>query len=388
MRLPFLPFLILWFVSGSAQLCGTSREFAVDNCTACPTLDHTRGDIKIAVCEERALTLTRGTEGGIAYECVCLDFPDSAALVYYPHVEGNVTRCANSWETAPQLFTALAIACACTQLYAAAHLMYIVVLSGICSCKQHKCTKINASALLMCIVLLCWLSLFLLGIAAQGKGDIEILGKIWLGYHLVYTIAIVTFDTGLVLLYTSVCDIVFGGENVAGWRHCINVTFWTLIGACALMAIFAVAELDPSWVGADPSWISSANVIGTVLRIVTGLFSSVFMAIAHRNMHVVSLHLTLSRSHGMHVRQFAYAHAYTMHMHTMVTGGAQAFGTSNETDADVYHQNGPALWRYLSLLLPVSGKQNTQKIKQRREKSLIGFGIVLGCDEGENESQD
>ena len=75
-----------------------------------------------------------------------------------------------------------------------------------------------------------------------------------------------------------------------------------------------------------------------------------------------------------------------MHMHTMVTGGAQAFGTTNETDD--YHQNGPALWRYLSLLLPVSGKQNTQKIKKRREKSLIEFGIVLGCDEGENESQD
>ena len=91
MRLPFLPFLILWFASGSAQLCGTSREFAVDNCTACPTLDHTHGDVEMAVCEEREAD----TGDNIAYACVCLNFPASVRappLVYYPHVEGNVTQ--------------------------------------------------------------------------------------------------------------------------------------------------------------------------------------------------------------------------------------------------------------------------------------------------------
>ena len=77
MCLPFLPFLILWFASGRAQLCSFSREFAVDNCTACPTLDHTRGDVRMAVCQERAA----GTGVGIAYACVCLDFPDAEALV-------------------------------------------------------------------------------------------------------------------------------------------------------------------------------------------------------------------------------------------------------------------------------------------------------------------
>ena len=213
MRLPFLPFLILWFASGSAQLCASSREFAVDNCTACPTLDQTRGDIKMAVCEKRAA----GTGGGIAYACVCLNFPDATSppLVYYPHVEGNVTRCASSWETAPQLYTALLVLCACPPLYGAAHLMYIVVLSGMCSCKQQGCTKLNASALLMCMVALCWLSIFLWTIAAQGEGDI---GNAWVGFQFVWIPLQIFVDVSLVLLYTSICDMVFSGDDVAGWR--------------------------------------------------------------------------------------------------------------------------------------------------------------------------
>ena len=151
MHLPFLPFLILWFVSGSAQLCASSREFAVDNCTACPTLDHARGDIKMAVCEKRVA----GTGGGIAYACVCQNFPDASAppLVYYPHVEGNVTRCASSWAMVPQLNTALVVVQSCVQLYAATHLIYIVVRSGMCSCKQHGCTKLDACLVCMCDLL-------------------------------------------------------------------------------------------------------------------------------------------------------------------------------------------------------------------------------------------
>ena len=45
--------LSLWFASSSAQLCASSREFAVGNCTACPTFDQTRhGGIRMAVCKE------------------------------------------------------------------------------------------------------------------------------------------------------------------------------------------------------------------------------------------------------------------------------------------------------------------------------------------------
>ena len=152
MRLPFLPFLILWFASGSAQLCSSSREFAVDSCTACPKLDHTRGGVEMAVCEKRATATGNGT----AYACVCLDYPKIrfiSPLIYYPQVEGNVTRCANSWATAPQLFTALFFVTACAQLYAATHLMYIVVFSGMCS---SGCTKMNSSALLICMAPLFW----------------------------------------------------------------------------------------------------------------------------------------------------------------------------------------------------------------------------------------
>ena len=171
MCLSFLPFLILCFASGSAQLCASSREYAVDNCRACPTLDHTHGDVKMAVCEERAA----GTGNGTAYACVCLKFPETGTahpLVYYPRVEGNVTRCASSWATAPQLNTALVVISVCAQLYAATHTMYIAVFSGMFSCTQHKCTKINASALSLSIMSMCRLSMNLWTISAQGEGDI------------------------------------------------------------------------------------------------------------------------------------------------------------------------------------------------------------------------
>ena len=46
-------------------------------------------------------------------------------------------------------------------------------------------------------------------------------------------------------------------------------------------------------------------------------------------------------------------------MHTMVTGGAQALGTTD--DAAACRQNGRALCRPLALLLPATGKQDTQK---------------------------
>ena len=109
MPVPFLLLLIqwftLWFTSVSAQQsCSSFFEFAVDNCTACPTLDHTRGDVRMAVCEERAAATGNGT----AYACVCLDYPGiriaSSPLMYYPHVEGNVTRCANSWPDGEGVF--------------------------------------------------------------------------------------------------------------------------------------------------------------------------------------------------------------------------------------------------------------------------------------------
>ena len=301
MRLPFLSFLILWFGSGSAQLCSSSREFAVDNCAACPTIDHTRGNARMADCQER----TAGTGNGTAYACLCLDYPDYGStplLVYYPHVEGNVTRCASAWETAPQLNTALVVACVCAMLYVAAHLMYIVVLSGMFSCKQPRCTKMNASALLFCMMRLCWISMYLWIFAAQGEVDI---GNAWLGYPVHGLLIHAGYDLFTALWYTSICDLAFGGDDVAGWRHCMNITFWTLAITSSLSITFSFVG---SLVGADPSLTSAAFDIPVIVRFYTFLYSSVVIAIAHCKMHSVSLHLSLPRSHGVCVRHFAYAH--------------------------------------------------------------------------------
>ena len=139
MRLQFLTFLILWLASCDAQLCSSSREFAVNNCTACHTIDHNRGDIQMAVCEERAANKS--------FACVCGKFPAGSPyplLRYFPHVEEHAKVCANFWETAPHVHTAAAVPCVSVLLYAAAHFFYIVVRSEMCSCKRCKCTKINA----------------------------------------------------------------------------------------------------------------------------------------------------------------------------------------------------------------------------------------------------
>ena len=293
MRLSFLPFLILWFGSGSAQLC-SSREFAVDNCTACPTHDHAR-DVHMANC----------TGNGTAYTCLCLDHPHHGGtppLVYYPHVEGGVTRCASAWETAPQLNTALFVVCVCAMLYAATHLMYVVVISKMFSCKQHRCTKNSASALLLCFNRLCRLSMFLWIFVAQGKVDI---GNAWLGYHVNWNLKGVFFDLGAALLYTSICDMAFAGEDMAGWRHCTNISFWILAITSSLLITFACVG---SLVGADMSLTNAAFQYGVILKPCSFLYSCVVIAIAHYKMRSVSLHLSLPRSHGVCVRQFAYAH--------------------------------------------------------------------------------
>ena len=136
MRVPFLLLLIQWFASVSSQQpCSSLFEFAVDNCTACPTLDHTRDDIEVAVCEERV--------ENTSYACVCLqkDHSVTYTFFYFPHVDGSGTRCANSWETAPNAYAALTVLSSSVLLYTMAHFFYIAMLSGIFSCKRHKCTK-------------------------------------------------------------------------------------------------------------------------------------------------------------------------------------------------------------------------------------------------------
>ena len=134
-------FLSLCFVSVEAQFCRPSREFAVDNCTACPTFDQTRhGKIPMAVCEERLAD----PGSGKAYACVCISFPIGAMiepLQYFPRTNGNVTWCEEMWATAPVVQTAVTSVSAVVLLYVSAHFLYISLLSRICCCARHGCTK-------------------------------------------------------------------------------------------------------------------------------------------------------------------------------------------------------------------------------------------------------
>ena len=140
--------LSLWPGSTGAQkLCSSAREYTVDNCTACPTSDLTRhGNIPMAVCEERVTD----TRDETSYTCVCGNFPTSSLVLvdrYYPHQEGNMTRCAISQSTAPYLHAASSLMSLGVLLYSAAHLLYISLLSRICCCSRHGCTKVNGAAL-------------------------------------------------------------------------------------------------------------------------------------------------------------------------------------------------------------------------------------------------
>ena len=144
--------------------------------------------------------------------------------------------------------------------------------------------------------------MYLWVLAAQGEVNIE---NAWVGYPVNGLFIHAGYDLFTALLYTSICDMAFGGDDMAGWRHCINITFWTLAITSSLLASFAIGGF---LVGADPSLTNAASTIALTVRIFQSLYSCVVIAIAHYKMRSVSLHLSLPRSHGVCVRQFAYAH--------------------------------------------------------------------------------
>ena len=287
MRLPVLMVMLQWL--GSDGICSSLRKFAVENCTACLTHDHTRGDVRMAVCKERQAD----TGGGTAGICECLNFPANAllagALVYYPRVEENVTRCTNSWENSSRLNTALLIIAGVVIVYAATHLLYIVVGSGMCS---KKCTKSNASALFMCMFVLSWLPLLLWRIAGQGEITIGNSGArhyAWLGhsFDIVEMFAALFFDVGQVLLCTSISDMVFGGANMAARRRCIAIFFWTLAIVTAVSVAFVTVV---SRVHEDLSQINVWKFVAYAFKAVSMAVATMFMILAHRKMHAVSRH--------------------------------------------------------------------------------------------------
>ena len=239
MRLLFRLFLMsLCFASADAQLCGSSREFAVDNCTACPTFDQSRsGSVRMAMCAEGA----NDTGGNVAYTCVCGNVPTDAmvtVLEYYAQIDGNVTRCVPSWATAPVLFTLFSVISAGTLLYAAAHMFYIAVLSRICCCAPHGCTKINAAALVLGVGMLLWCPITLSTLMAQG--DIAIATGPGHGFDVLSVCAVCLQIFGQTLLYTSIFDVAYPGQDKARRRCCFSSFLWGLSAANLLTYISAI----------------------------------------------------------------------------------------------------------------------------------------------------
>ena len=291
MRVPFLLLLIHQrFASVSADHCSSDFEFAVDNCTACPTLDRTHGDIEMAVCEERAANTSS--------ICAChgTHSIQTALLVYFPHVDGSGTRCANSWETAPHAYTALIVVSGSTMLYATAHLFYIAIkLSGICLCKRHRCTKTNMAALCIGMFELVLFTQLVVRVASQGKNT----GTSGTAYYagVRYGMGILSlcsgafFDLGLVMYYISISETLYPGEEMARRRRCINLPFWIVISTTSLCAIFTIAVPLLS-VDEALSKTDMTSQIALLLRVFMIVYSTVFMILAHRAMRRVRLHPT------------------------------------------------------------------------------------------------
>lgn len=333
MRLLLSQFLSLWFLSASAKLCSFAREFAVDNCTACPTLDQTRGEIPMAICEKRAA----GTGDGAmvyAYVCVCGNFPASglvSALRYYPHNEGNGTRCKASWDTAPRLYTFLSVLSVGVMLYTAAHFFYISLLSRICCCSRHGCTKVNAAALSLGVAELFYLANPLWRIVTLGEIAIDDSSTAqhggWLAYWFTGLVSCALFVQCLAqaFLYTSIFDVAYPGEDKTGLRCCANTSLWVLAGLTALSSLFSIVPLIRGDVG---GW--TGELIALILTGLNGvqlLFSTVFIVRAHKTMHEVSLD---PASCGVFASIFLYI--------TCAAGGAEALVIRKQASA--YRQNG------------------------------------------------
>ena len=288
MRVPMLLMLIRWIAFVNAQQsCSSFFEFAVDNCTACPTPDHTRGDIELAVCKKRV--------ANTSYTCVCrqADHSVTYTFFYFPRVDVNGTQCANSWETAPHLYTALSALSGCFSLYPMTHLFYIVMLSGICSCKRRRCTKMEIASLLLGIFSLCTFVHLVIRVTSQGKNvrisraDYYVRAKnsivilFWCESNLL--------DMALALNCTSISDTLYAGEETKRRRRCINLPFWILLGTQALCTIIMIAVIC---VSEDLSEITNVYIapFAQSVRFFMLVYISIFMILAHRAMHQVSLY--------------------------------------------------------------------------------------------------
>ena len=284
MRILILLLLIQWLACTRAylpKLCGLKREFEVGSCAACRTLDRTRGDIKMASCQMRENT---------SY-CACGNFPDTpyyrsvSTVVYYAYTSGNgnETKCTNDWAMAPDLYIAARVVAAGGFLYAATHLAYIAVFSGMCSLKYGASGKVSASALLYLIGAVLWASSQLWRIAGQAF-------TIGISYRYVLDVLVVFAYTSTrvagALLLTSVADTAYYRKSASSARCCVRAFFGILAGVTSLTMVCGTVVLH-----FDEHLGNIFFEISATLLFVTCVSALVFMGIAHRKMRQVSLYV-------------------------------------------------------------------------------------------------
>ena len=278
MRSLFRLILSLWFVSADATLCSSWREFPVKNCTACLLFDQstTRDNVRMAVCKEQ----NAERADGMAYACVCGDFPTFGLISemnFYPQKEGNVTRCTSSWATVPGVVLGCSVLTTVVLLYVSAHLLYIVLISGICCCARQACTKVNGTALSLILSTLFFSVMPVWDIVSQGRFPVN------QGLSVTALLGSCFRFIAQALFYPSIADVAYPEEDKAKQRCCINVSFWCLAGATMVPTLVLLLEVPLQFRKFAEQCIYAFVFVQLV-------YCNIFTAIAHMKIRKVSLH--------------------------------------------------------------------------------------------------
>ena len=184
---------------------------------------------------------------------------------------------------------------AAVYLYAATQLCYVVVQSGLCLCKHHRCTKHNTSALLASICALCFfIRLLSWMIVPQWDDTVTAISL---------TIGVLALGVSMALLATSIADMVYHGEDMACWRRCINIVFWifNIIGPLSISwsSFLDVRSVPYFWSNCatyralsplDDNVVPILRIVGIIALSAVFVLSTVLIVMAHRKMRKVNLH--------------------------------------------------------------------------------------------------
>ena len=219
----------------------------------------------------------------VTYPCKCLS---TNATLYYE----TTIKCYGvflGFFSLRQYFRIAAlIVGACMSLYAATHLFYVVVVSGMCSCERCRCTKHNTSTLILGISALCSFINALVYLVSGVFGGITSISIIFLAVH--FVCAPLAASMSFVLLATSISDLVFHGEDMVGRRRCITIVCWTLFIVAILCGV--VGHVMTTHV-VSPSWAYTLGSIfigfACVAIGVVAVISTVLIVVAHLTMRKV-----------------------------------------------------------------------------------------------------